>query len=146
MKKFCQIFLLLIISTYYEISFAEEKSIDAANKYFLQGEYYKAKKIYEELSSQGDVEALNILGCMYMLGKGVRENYSIGRELCGRACDQGSLAGCDNYNNDGKWLISKDILAKNDSGVLKYCTNEAKKVGNPFIDQEDLHNLFLKWK
>ena len=45
----------------------------------------------------GDVYACGALGHMYQKGKGVRQSYSKGKELYGKACDVGDAIGCENY-------------------------------------------------
>lgn len=126
MKNICKMFIFVLIILSYHTSIFAEENIDTAKEYFLQKEYYKAKNIYEKLASQDDIEALNMLGCMYILGKGVRENITKGLDLCGRACDKGSSAGCDNYNRyDTKFSYGNLILIQSSpSALMGLCTSK----------------------
>ncbi len=54
-------------------------------------------------AERGDAKAQFNLGLMYGLGRGVKKNYSMTKELAGRSCDGGLQTGCDLYRelNEG---------------------------------------------
>ncbi|AAM73014.1 MAG TPA: sel1 repeat family protein [Chlorobaculum sp.] len=58
-----------------------------------QKEFSELKKAAE----QGDAQAQCMLGLMYELGLGVRQDKRTAKEWYGKACDNGNQKGCDNY-------------------------------------------------
>lgn len=50
-----------------------------------------------KLAEQGNAEAQFNLGVMYANGEGVRQNKTTAKEWFGKACDNGTQQGCDEY-------------------------------------------------
>lgn len=87
---------------------AAEKGHSAAqtklgNAYFsgefnrLPQDYHQALKWFEKAAEKKEFEAQYKLGEMYQHGWGVRQNKATAKELFGKACDNGSQTGCEQY-------------------------------------------------
>ena len=50
-----------------------------------------------QAAEQGDAQAQNSLGNMYLKGRGVRQNRALAQEWYGKACQNGDQNGCYNY-------------------------------------------------
>ncbi|MDG6480502.1 tetratricopeptide repeat protein, partial [Glaesserella parasuis] len=66
--------------------------------------YHQAAKWFQKAAEQGYAKAQAMLGAMYGLGKGVRQNDATAKMWFGKACDNGNQDGCDLYRklNEGK--------------------------------------------
>ncbi|MDG6472008.1 sel1 repeat family protein, partial [Glaesserella parasuis] len=66
--------------------------------------YHQAVKWYQKAAEQGHTIAQGLLGIMYELGQGVRQNFTTAKMWYGKACDNGNQKACDVYRdlNGGK--------------------------------------------
>ncbi len=82
---------------------AKEK-FSRAYQYYEQQNYQAAFPIFKELAEQGNAKAQAVLGLMYILGQGVRQNDASAKMWIGKACDNGEQKACDFYHklNEGK--------------------------------------------
>jgi len=60
-----------------------------ANKHYKAGEYEEAFMMYQELSTEGNPEAMYNLGVMYFDGVGVEQDYREGIKYFKKAADEG---------------------------------------------------------
>lgn len=72
----------------------------------VKQDYFKAVKYYKKHYDRYD-ESLG-LASMYAEGKGIRQNYDIALEIYGKACDNGSNEGCQEYSKLNKQLHKND--------------------------------------
>lgn len=63
----------------------------------LPRDYHQAKNLFEKAAAQKNADAQHKLGVMYSGGLGVRQNKATAKEWFGKACDNGSQAGCEQY-------------------------------------------------
>ena len=59
----------------------------------------EAFRWFRKAAEQGDADAQNILGDMYLRGFGVREDRALAQEWFGKACQNGDQDGCDDYQH-----------------------------------------------
>lgn len=60
-------------------------------------DFKKARILIQRAAEQDVAEAQFILGQMYEEGFAIRQNIEQAKEMYGKACDNGSMLGCDNY-------------------------------------------------
>jgi len=62
----------------------------------------KSFEWFAKAANQGDPLAQNMLGLIYKSGDGVPQDYKKAKEWYGKACDNGSQKGCDEYKKLNK--------------------------------------------
>lgn len=104
-------------------SYGGNNDYTQGNIYYNQGLYAKAIEYYSNAASQGDNQALWILGVMYMNGTGVEKNIIYGIKLINEAAAVGN-------QEAQKWLQEyKDELAAGFTKVLKFGSTALKIIG-----------------
>lgn len=64
----------------------------------LPRDYHQAKNLFEKAAAQKNADAQHKLGEVYSGGLGVRQNKATAKEWFGKACDNGSQTGCEQYS------------------------------------------------
>ncbi|MDD7514949.1 MAG: sel1 repeat family protein, partial [Campylobacter lanienae] len=54
-------------------------------------------ELYQKACDAGDPYGCVLLGILYEVGEGVRQDYAMAKEYYGKACDLGDQLGCDEY-------------------------------------------------
>lgn len=76
---------------------------------YYRGEYERAASIWARLADQGHAKSMNNLGTMYVQGKGVSRNFSLGLAYYRRAAEQ----------NDARAAYNIGLAYENGRGVTK---------------------------
>ena len=71
-------------------------SNDIGYKYYLEGDYHKALKVWTEELNEGKREAMYNIALLYFFGKGVEKNLPLAYEYCKRAAYSGSARAMNN--------------------------------------------------
>ncbi len=82
--------------------------IDDAEKAYFIGDFATALKIVQPLAAQGDAKALNRLGSMYQLGRGIEKNSTKAIELYLQSAAKGNA---EAQNNLGISYLAGDGVA-----------------------------------
>jgi TPR repeat protein len=88
--------ILVILFLFSGLLYAD--SFDDGMQAYMHTDYQKAAKLFEKAAEQGNIDAQGLLGVMYELGQGVRQNKALAKEYYGKACDNGLEESCDAYS------------------------------------------------
>ena len=106
-------------------------------KYFSAGQYSEAFKILEQASELGNSESQNLLGTMYLDGKGVPIDYEKAFELFQTAADKNNLSA---FNNLGYMYLHGKGIGKNYNKAFKSFMKAAEN--DDFIAQENIAYMY----
>lgn len=99
---------------------------DAARAY-SEGDYAKARGIWEEQAAKGDAQAMNNLGVLYDLGKGVEMDAGRAAHWFAQSANGGNPSGMSNY---GRMLEQGRGIAANVSEAARWF-DRAARLGQP---------------
>ena len=71
-------------------------SNDIGYKYYLEGDYQKALKVWTKELNEGKREAMYNIALLYYFGKGVEKNLPLAYEYCKKAAYKGSARAMNN--------------------------------------------------
>ncbi|MBF0784448.1 sel1 repeat family protein [Muribacter muris] len=74
-----------------------ESQFNQAITAYKNQDYTTAFNLLKPLAEQGLAEAQGVLGTMYGLGKGVKQDRQQSKYWAGKACDNGNQKACDMY-------------------------------------------------
>ena len=101
---------------------------------YHNGNYSKAKELFEKSCDMGSAGGCNNLGDLYAKGQGVRQSYIKAKELFEKSCDMGCANGCNNLGflyakGQGvrqSYIKAKELFGKScDMGNAAGCKNYA---------------------
>lgn len=99
---------------------------DAAAAY-SKGDFAKAREIWEKMANDGDGQAMNNLGVLYDLGKGVEADPGRAANWFAKAANAGNPSGMSNY---GRMLEQGRGIAANVSEAARWF-DQAARQGQP---------------
>lgn len=94
-----------------------------AAKAYSEGDFAKARNIWEELASRGDAQAMNNLGVLYDSGKGVEIDAGRAVHWFAQAANSGNPSGMSNY---GRMLEQGRGIAANVSEAARWFDRAAR--------------------
>lgn len=78
------------------LCWATSASADDAFTAYQKGDYPTAYQGFQQLAAQGNLNAMNDLGMMYMSGQGVKQDYATASSWFKKAADKGHLEAVTN--------------------------------------------------
>lgn len=109
-----------------KVKWPEGPEGDAAKAY-SEGDYAKARRIWEELANNGNSQAMNNLGVLFDLGKGVEADPGRAAHWFAQAANAGNPSGMSNY---GRMLEQGRGIPANVSEAARWFDQAARK-GQP---------------
>lgn len=95
-----------------------------AGKAYADGNFARARSIWEELAANGDGQAMNNLGVLYDQGKGVEPDTGRAMYWFSQAANAGNLGGMNNY---GRFLEQGKGIAPNPEEAARWFDMAARQ-------------------
>lgn len=125
MKRFAMVFLIFMILPIFVLTNElSASSIEDASNAFTAGDYTRAHKKWSDLADQGNPEAQNSLGWLYLTGLGVSQDYNEAIKWFRRSADQG-YAGAQ--NNLGEMYFNGLGVKQDDFEAIKWYRRAANQ-------------------
>ena len=103
------------------------------NEYYIEKDYIKARKVFEEAAKLGNSSAINDLGYMYLEGLGMEKDYDKARKLFEEAVKLEDSAAMNNLG----YMYREGLGVEKDYDKVRKLFEEAVKLG----DSAAMYNL-----